>query len=206
VKLFIDIDRTASSVPFSDAIIRQTIPPILRGIESKAAEVLVWLMSHGDLDFSQFPVFHADGVSVDQALAELPSIVFSGGGDPRESHLDGLEHLLNTVPYTNDQRVERGVVISFMTDESKPLRSTKSPTQLGKEFARAGFLTYLVCETDHRRLSEFAMAANAMMIPISKNPGPDMIRDIVSRVSASLVQTLSTGGTIPLDIFHGSPV
>jgi len=196
----LDIDRTDSAIPFRNAITIDTIPRVLRGVATKAAEVRVWIQSHGDHDYGEQEILHADGVSVEDALAELPNIPFAGGGDPRESHLEGLEHLLTTVPFTNNPQLERGVVVSFMTDESKPLRSGKSPTQLGLQFAQAGLLTYLVCEDGHRRITEFAHAANAMVIPISKNPSPDVICDVVTKVSASIVQTLSTGGTVPIDI------
>jgi hypothetical protein len=198
------VDRTASSQPFANATLLM-VASILNGVSSKAAEVKCWLQSHGDRDYGETEILHSDGVQPKQLVEDLMQIEFAGGGDPAETHLDAIECLANTVPFTSNPRIARGVLLAFMTDDSKRLRSGKSPEQLGEELYNRGLLTYMVCEP-RPRLDRFAQAAQALVIPINKNPSQDLVRDVVARVSASIVQTLSTGGTVPVDLNAGDSI
>jgi hypothetical protein len=158
------------------------------------------LQSHGDLDEGQDTILHSDGVSLEQACCDLNSITFGGGGDPAEHHCDAIENLVTSIPWTADSGVARGVVIAFMTATSKKAKSGYSAEQIGWMLKDQGLLTYLVCEPICRRLDALAAEANAMVIPISNDPSPELMAEIVSQISASIVQTLATGGTAPMPV------
>lgn len=198
VEVGLAVDRTPSSEAFSDSILVMPAQ-ILTGVSQKAAEVLCWLQTHGDLESGDLEILHTDGGDPKQVVENLLTIEFAGGGRPRETHLDALCRLANLIPFTSNPRVARGVIIGFMTDDSKSLRDGRKPELLGEEFVKRGLLTYLVCEP-RDRLMRFADAAQAMVIPITKNPDQAMVKDIVAKVSASIAATLATGGTVPLDI------
>ncbi|MBL8820128.1 MAG: hypothetical protein JNL58_29160 [Planctomyces sp.] len=193
----ITVDRTASSKSFEIGI-RECIRLILENVQKRAGEVVVYLQSHGDLDEGQEIVLHSDGVSVEQACKDLAGIEFAGGGDPAEHHLDAFEALALNVPWTSDPSVARGVVIGFMTADSKKATSGRSSSQIGRLMKHTGLTTLLVCEPDCPRLARFADAAEAERIPINNSPTADDLAPIVQQIAASIAQTLNRGDTTPM--------
>lgn len=198
VELAVTVDRTGSSQRFAQGI-NKTLPIIAKQIESKARKLTVWLQSHGDEDFGQHPVLLTNGDTADQAIKDLAKVVFEGGGDAEEHHLSGIEELANSVPWTADPKKARGALLAFMTADSKPAGSGQSACELGETLRNRGLLLYLICEPTTQFL-ELADAAGGLMFPISNDPDPKEMQKIASQLAASIVQTIATGGTVPLAV------
>ena len=196
VDLGVTIDRTGSSKAFEVGIAK-TADIIFRQVAAKARTVKVWLASHGDLDEGQDFCLHTDGGTPDQAAQDLAKISYGGGGDPAEHHLDAIEQLVNTVPWTADPTRGRGAIVAFMTADSKPARSGVTSQQLGEMIAGKGLLLYCVCEPTPT-LHELVRAAGGMMFPITNAPDPSELQNISAKLAASIVLTVSKGGTKPM--------
>lgn len=196
VDLALTVDRTASSAQFA-AGIPMTAELILDQMSAKAREMRVWVQSHGDLDEGQEPLLLTDAGQPAQAVSDLRTIDYSGGGVPEEHHLDAIANLLDVVPWTADPSKARGAILAFMTAESKPLRSGQSPAELGRSIAERGILLYLVCQSS-ARLDELCDAAGGMQFEISNAPDADELQQIASQLAASLVATVGQGKTVPV--------
>ena len=157
VDLAATVDRTGSSQPFQTGI-PMTYEMIVTQVAAKARSVKCWLASHGDLDEGQAFVLHTDAGTPDQAIADLKKVLYGGGGDPPEHHLDAIEALLNSVPWTADPARARGAILAFTTADSKPARSGVSAAVLGKKIKDRGLLLYFVFEPT-ATLHELASAA-----------------------------------------------
>lgn len=196
IDLAITVDRTGSSDRFRTGI-PMSVETILTQIGGKARSVRCWLQSHGDQDEGQFPRLHTNGGAPDQATSDCRLIDYGGGGDPEEHHLDAIEHLLNTVPWSADRNRSRGAILALLTDESKPLTSGKTPQQLGAEIKSRGILLYLVCEP-RPNLRELVNAAEGLMFQISNNPDPAELQRVASQLAASVIATVGSGSTKPI--------
>jgi len=196
IDLGITTDRTGSSEPFQVGIPR-TAEVILKQVASRARAIRCWVQSHGDLDEGQGFLLHTDGGSPDQAIADLKKIPYGGGGDPPEHHLDAIENLLRTVPWTADPAHARGAIVAFMTADTKPTRSGITARQLGEEVRRRGLLLYLVCEPTPT-LHDLCTAAGGLMFQISNSPDPAELQKIASQLAASIVVSVAHGSTVPM--------
>jgi hypothetical protein len=196
VELSLLVDRTGSSHRFSRGIVN-SVPIITEQIERKARKLTVWLQSHGDEDYGQFPVLLTNGGTAEQALRDLRTIVFEGGGDEEEHHLSAIENMANSVPWTADPKKARGALLAFMTADSKPAGSGQSARELGESLRNRGLLLYLICEATPQ-FRELCEGAGGLMFPISNDPDPKEMQKIAGQLSASIVQTIATGGTVPL--------
>ncbi|MEO1528209.1 MAG: hypothetical protein AAFX06_22490 [Planctomycetota bacterium] len=168
-------------------------------IEGKARSLSVYLQSHGDEDYGQDPVLLTNGGTADQATEDLNKIVFEGGGDAEEHHLSGIEELANSVPWNSDPQKARGAVLAYTTADSKPAGSGQSARELGESLRSRGLLLYLICEPKPQ-LRELCEGAGGLMFPISNDPDPKEMQKIAGQLSASIVQTIATGGTVPLSV------
>lgn len=198
VELAITVDRTGSSLRFAQGI-GKSVPIITSQIEGKARKLTVWLQSHGDEDYGQSPVLLTNGGTADQASQDLSKIVFDGGGDAEEHHLSAIEELANSVPWNADPKNARGALLAFMTADSKPAGSGQSARELGESLRSRGLLLYLICE-ETPQFRELCKGAGGLMFPISNDPDPKEMQKIAGQLSASIVQTIATGGTVPLVI------
>ncbi len=198
VDLAATIDRTGSSQRFQTGI-PQTYETIISQVRAKARSVKCWVASHGDLDEGQDVVFHCDGGTPDQAIEDVNKIVYGGGGDPPEHHLDAIEALLNRVPWTADPTRARGAILAFMTADTKPAKSGISAKDLGKQIAARGLLLYLVCEPTPA-LHDLASAAQSLVFQITNNPDATELQRVASQLAASIVATVATGGTVPMTV------
>jgi hypothetical protein len=198
VELGITIDRTGSSQQFAQGIAK-SIPIITSQIEAKARSLVVWLQSHGDEDYGQDPVLLTNGGTAEQAVKDVSKIVYEGGGDAEEHHLSGIEELSNSVPWNSDTRKARGALLAFMTADSKPAGSGRTPRELGETLRSRGLLLYLICEPT-KQFQDLCDAAGGMMFPITNDPDPKEMQKIAGQLSASIVQTIATGGTVPLAV------
>ena len=196
VELACTVDRTGSSEQFAKGI-RESLPMILDQVLAKARGLRVWLQSHGDEDCGQQPVLLTDGGDAKQAVADVQTIVYGGGGDPPEHHLTAFEHLLQLVPWTANPLQARGALLGFLTADSKPARSGKTATQLGECIRQQGLLFYLICEPTPQ-LSALCRAACGLLFPITNDPDPGDLQRIAAQVAASVVYTAAKGGTVPL--------
>src|SRR5205823_6609739 len=122
IDLGITVDRTGSSERFRTGI-PLTFETIVTQVAAKARSVRCWVQSHGDLDLNEQIILHTDGGAPDQAIADIKHVTYGGGGDPPEHHLDAIEHLVSTVPWTADPARARGAILGFMTADTKPTRS-----------------------------------------------------------------------------------
>jgi len=199
VDLAVTIDRTGSSERFRTGI-PLSLGIILKQVEAKARTVKCWIASHGDLDEGQDFIIHTDCGTPEQALTDVKKIcdtLLGGGGDEEEHHLDGIEALSNRVPWTADPSRGRGAIVAFMTADTKPAKSGISAAALGKQIKDRGILFYLVCEPTPT-LRELASAAGGLVFQISNNPDPAELQKIGDQVSASIVATIGSGGTLPM--------
>lgn len=190
------VDRTGSSREFQTGIMLAS-ETIFRQVEAKARSLKVWLQSHGDLDLGEEAVLHTDGGTSAQALTDLRHIVFEGGGDPPEHHLDALETILNVVPWSDDPRRARGAVVAFLTADSKPARSGVTAAEIGEEYRRRGLLLYLVCQPTPT-LEELRNAAGGLLFEISNTPRAEDLSRIATQLAASILHTMGTRATMPL--------
>ena len=196
VDLAATVDRTGSSEQFQ-AGIPMTYEIIVKQLAAKARSVRCWLQSHGDLDDGQDHVLHTDDGTPDQAVADIKTIKYGGGGDPPESHLDAIEHLTNMMPWTADPTRSRGAILAFLTADAKPTKSGISARELGEAIRRQGILFYLVCEPTPT-LQELVNAAGGLMFEITNNPDPGDLQKIAGQLAASIVATVQGGDTVPM--------
>lgn len=198
VDLAITIDRTGSSERFQRGI-PQTYEMVVSQVKAKAREVKCWVASHGDLDEGQDFVIHTDAGTPQQAIEDIKKISYGGGGDAEEHHLDAIEALLNRVPWTADPSRARGAILAFLTADTKPAKSGISAAALGKQIRDKGIQLYLVCEPTST-LQELASTAGGLVFQISNNPDPSEMRNIATQLSASIVATIGSGGTVPMTV------
>lgn len=198
VTLGIEIDRTGSSAAYR-AGIGTSSEVLLDALTAKAKGVTVYVGTHGDLECGEEPVLHTAAGTPDQALADIRAITFGGGGDAPETHLDGIEHFLATVPWPMDSARTRSALVCFLTDETKPARSGRSAAQIGEAVHAKGVLFYAVCEPT-ATLAELVRAAHGLHIPISNDPDKAELQRAAAAVGASIVATLGAGGTVPMTV------
>ena len=189
-------DRTGSSKQFANGCKRGS-EMILQDVEKRASNLEVYVQSHGDEDYGQHPVLLTCGGTPEQALSDIDGIVYGGGGDAPEHHLSAVEHAFDTIPFTADPLSGRGVMIVFMTADSKPAGSGRSAREIGLAVKERGVLLYLVCQPTPT-LNELAEGASGLVFEISHDPSPEEMATVAAQVTASVVHTVSTGGTIPL--------
>ncbi|MBI4872085.1 MAG: hypothetical protein HY814_11025 [Candidatus Riflebacteria bacterium] len=196
VNLVATVDRTGSTQRFAQGV-KDCLPLILKPIEKKAAKVAVSLHSHGDLDEGQAPILLTDRGSVDQAILDVATIVFGGGGDPPENHLDQIEHLMHSSMWLSDPRRGHDALLLICTADSKPARSGKSARELGEELRQRRIQLYAICEMTPV-LHELVTAAGGCIFPISNNPDTAEMARIAADVARSITQTAETGApTLP---------
>ena len=203
VQIAITDDRTGSSDQFKLGI-PVTVEGILTPVVAKAREVKVWLQTHGDLDEGQDMVLLVDGGTPEDAKKAVQGVVYDGGGDAPEHHLDAVERLVNTVPWIADPRKARGAIVALMTADSKPAHSGKSARQIGEEIKKRGILLYCVCE-ETPQLRELCDAAGGWIFTISNSPDAHQLQSIASKVAASITQVAGSGATLPLTAPRTNP-
>jgi hypothetical protein len=196
VDLGVTVDRTGSSKQFEIGI-PMSLETILRQVNAKARSVKCWLGSHGDLDEGQQFILHNDGGTPEQAIEDVRKIVFNDGGDPAEHHLDAIETLLKTVPWTAKPTQARGAILAFLTADTKPAKSGITAKQLGEEIKKQGVFLYLICEPTPT-LKELVDAAEGLMFEITNSPDAAELQKIASQVAASIVVLASSGKTEPM--------
>jgi hypothetical protein len=197
IELAFAIDRTGSSLQFATGI-PKIANLILEQIEEKARKVTCRVQTHGDQDEGQMPILVIEDATVDQAIEEIKKITYEGGGDPAEHHLDGIEHLLNTTPWSLDPSRSRGAILAFLTADSKPSTNGASPSEIGQKIKEQGILLYLVCQPT-KILRELVEAAEGLMFEITNKPDPEDLQRIASQLAASIVSTIGSGATAPLN-------
>ena len=196
LELAIAIDRTGSSEQFQQGIYT-ACETIFKQLQAKVANINCWLQSHGDLDYAEIPILHIDAGTAEQVLDAIKSIEFDGGGDPPEHHIDGIQNLLNTVPWTANSTKARAVMICFLTADSKPAKSGITAEQLGAEIKNLGILFYLVCEPTPI-LVKLVKAASGLMFRISNNPDKQELNGIAQQVGGSITATVGKGDTVAM--------
>lgn len=189
------IDITGSSKRFADGI-RGNIDALLHAIEAKAAAVRLTVQSHGDEDEHQQPTLVADGVSVAEAVTAVRALIFDGGGDPAEHHLNAIEQLTHTMTVVPGGR-QRGALVFFTTADSKPARSGKTAAQIGADLRSRGFIVCMVGEAG-TCIETVASASQGFFFRIDANPNPDEMRRVAAQIAASIVATLTKGTTRPM--------
>jgi len=190
------LDCTASSNQYAEGI-PKTIEMIFSQVEPRVREITCWLQTHGDQDEGQMPTLITDGGTVSQLIEDVKRVKYEGGGDPPEHHLDAIEHALDTTPWSLDPYSDRGVIIAFLTADSKPATSGHSAKQIGEKIKEAGILLYLVCEPTPT-LNELAEAAEGIVFKITNNPDLQELEKIAAQLSASIVASVGSGATTPV--------
>ena len=196
--LAVTVDRTASSTRFETGI-PEAFEHIVKETAAQVAGMRIYLYSHGDFDEGQDIILHTDGGSPEQALNDIKSIPFGGGGNPHEHHLDAIEHLMNHVPWAQESDTNRPAIVFFGTQDSKPCRSGKSAKELGEEIKSMRIKLYLVCEPTYT-LYSLAKAADALIFRISNSSTATELQAIASSLAASMSQPLDDDDTKPMSV------
>lgn len=197
IELGITIDRTGSSSLFQTGI-PLTLEMILNQISIKATNPKCWLQSHGDLDFNENPILHSDGSLPEQVMEDVKKIVYAGGGDPQETHLDALENLINIIPWTLDPIKARGAIIAFMTDETKyPTKSGLTAKDISTIIKEHNLLLYFVCQPKPY-LCELINLCGGMMLEITNSPDPSTLQVIAGQLSSSIVLSIQNKSSVPI--------
>lgn len=191
-------DRSASGSAWA-AGAPVTAKIIADEVGAKARSQKWWVRSHSDEELGEMPVLHTDGGTPDQAVEDIKNIPHSGGGDPPETHLSAIEEALDAIPWTMDPTRARGALIAYINADSKPAKSGNSAAEIGRRIKDKGILLYLICEPTPT-LQELATAAEGLVFQISNTPSPDELRQIGSQLSASIVATVASGGTVPMTV------
>ena len=194
----VTVDRTGSSQQFAIGI-PKTAGIIFEQVATKARSTRYWVQSHGDLDCNEQPILLTDGGTAEQAIHDINKIVYGGGGDAEEHHLDAIENLLKTVSWPVDKHRARGAMIAFLTADSKPARSRRKAQQIGEEIRAREILLYLVCEPT-ATLTKLVNAASGLMFTITNSPNPKELQKIAGQLAASIVASVSKGSTVPLSV------
>jgi len=196
VEVAFGIDRTASSNQFATGI-PGTAELVLRQLEMKARKVICRVQTHGDQDEGQMPILVVEDATADQAIDEIKRIAYEGGGDPPEHHLDAIEHLLNTTPWSMDPSRARGAILAFLTADTKLATTGSTAAQIGKKVKDQGVLLYLVCQPTPT-LREMVEAADGLMFEITNEPNAGELQVIAGKLAASIVATVGSGATAPI--------
>jgi len=192
VELAFVIDSTDSTSEFSAGVLK-TAKILLDKLSLNARRVCCWLVGYGDKDFGQEPVLLTDCGMPDQVLEDMRQIIFYGGGDSSEHHLDGIEYCLHTVPWTKVPSRSRGAIVGFMTADSKPATSGITASELGAEFKKLSVFLCLVCQPTPT-LEQLVSAADGLLFEISNDPKPEEFNKIAGLLTASIaVATMNTG-------------
>jgi len=197
IELAFAIDRTGSSKQFATGI-PKTTELILNQLKEKARKIICRVQTHGDQDEGQMPILAIEDATVDQTIEEIKKITYEGGGDPSEHHLDGIEHLLNTTPWSLDPSKSRGAILAFLTADSKPATSGATASEIGEKIKQQGILLYLVCQPT-KTLQELVEAAEGLLFEITNKPDPNDLQRIAGQLAASIVSTVGSGATAPLN-------
>lgn len=197
VDLALIVDRTGSSDAFKEGI-KASSRMLVESVRAKARDLFCWVGTHGDLDEGQPFVLHTDRAPGDQAIADVQVIDYNGGGDPPEHHLDGIQSMLDTVPWNNNPLDGRGAVVAFLTADTKPAKSGITAAQLGKRFKDQEVLLYLICEPTPT-LVELVDAAGGHIYPITNTPSIAEMQAISAEIAKSITDPAMRrgSGTIP---------
>jgi len=190
------VDRTDSSKKFREGISKSYIS-IVDLVTQKVCTMRCWIQTHGDRDEGQHEELITDGGTPEQAKEDIQKVVYGGGGPPEENHLDGIETLLNRVPWTADPLRSRGVILGFLTAETKVAESGTTATELGSRIKEMGILLILICQAKPI-LSDLVDAAGGLMFEITNKPDQRTLESIASKIGASIVASVASGTTIPL--------
>lgn len=190
VYLAVTIDRTESSKEFEKGIPESFIT-IAKIVEAKARKVSFYVATHGDRDEGQEFMILSHDVGKDQAISDVNDIVFAGGGVPHEHHLDALESLIEQIPWGAGHDI-RSAAIAFMTADSKPATSGRSPEEIGDLFKQRGIELYLVCQPTPT-LHSVVKAASGLLFKISNNPDVGELQSIAANIAKSITQNRNRG-------------
>ncbi|MCD4656523.1 MAG: hypothetical protein K8S87_03155 [Planctomycetes bacterium] len=189
LNLGICIDRTGSSELFQRGI-HSACKHVFEEIEPEYDKIRCFMQSHGDLDNNEEIILHTDGGTTQQTLDDIQQISFEGGGDPHETHLDGIENLLRIVPWVTNPANSRSAMIVFLTSDTKPAKSGASAKEIGAEIAESGITLYMICELTPTS-KHLCDAAGGFMFPISRNPDPELIARISKRIGAHILSGIN---------------
>jgi hypothetical protein len=206
VQLAISIDRTGSSGPFTEGIsgLCQSLFTLL---EAKVADLKVSVSSHGDLqDCQQEFVQLSSAVTPVQALADIRTISYGGGGSADEDHLHAVDQLLQRGGF-GVGGCDRGFLLLLTTDGSHPHPEGKTPEQIAEEI-RSRKLVLLLVGTPGRqggqepacpRLRALMKASpEGFFIPISNAPDAAEVQRVAAWVAASVTRSVNQGSaTLP---------
>ncbi len=196
VELSLLIDRTGSGALFCHGVEIST-KLILEAVEKNVQDLRVWVQTHGDEDYQEFPKLITAGCDVSRAVQAVQTIGYAGGGDGEETHLSAIESALESVDWQQSGRNTRRVMLAFVNDDTKPARSGRSATKVGQRLREAGILFYLICQPTGT-LKALSQAARGMICEITNNPSPELMQAIATQISGSVIQSVSTGSAVPL--------
>ncbi len=196
VDLGLLVDRTGSGALFCRGMELST-RMILEAVDKKVRGLRVWVQTHGDEDYQEFPKMIAAGCKASSAVQAVKTIDYAGGADEEETHLSAIEEALKNIDWQQASHAVRRVMLVFINEDTKPARSGRSATEVGQALREAGILFYLICQQTHT-LDALCNAAEGMLCEITNEPSPELMQAIATEISGSVIQSVSTGSAIPL--------
>lgn len=196
VQLLQLVDRTGSGALFATGVALST-QMILSEVDRRVASLRVWLQTHGDEDFGEFPEMVAADCEAATAIDAVRTILYAGGGDDKETHLSAIEQALQSMSERPADFRTRRVMLCLVNDDTKPARSGRSASRIGAELREAGILFYLICQPTET-LHVLTEAAGGMLCEISNRPSPELMQAIATQIAGSVIRSVSTGSVVPL--------
>jgi hypothetical protein len=183
-------DATGSSGPFA-AGITHILRALARTLPERIASVRFGLTASRDADIGERDeqlLADGDGAALQQALARL---IFTGGGDADETHFWSVRDAL-AYPWEEGPMRRRAIVLLGSSD-SKPVPGMTIDA-LVLELMRRRIAVFVVAptETNLRRLAELT---DGLFFELSNDPSEQEVQRLIARLTASMTQTLSGGGS-----------
>lgn len=197
VEVGVLVDATGSGQEFSDGVTLAT-RVILTEVERRVGRLSVWVQTHRDEDYDEFPNVIRQDADANAASAAVAAVRYKGGGDASETHLSAFESAFLRFDERQSRPAGGRVMLVFINADTKPARSGRSPEAIGMEARELGLLVYLVCEPTPA-LGAFCEAAGGMMVPITNTPSEELMMSVADRIARSVTYSVSVRSVTPLE-------
>ena len=191
VQLLCIADATGSSVPFARGM-THVMSSIAAALPERLARVRFGLVASRDVDCGE----HDDAMLTDgdaQALQHAAGrIEFRGGVDADETHFWSVRDALGGYPWEEGPMRRRAILLMGSSD-SKPIPGM-SLEQLVLQLGEKRIAVFVVAPRD-ANLKQLAELTDGLYFELSNDPSAQEVDRLIQRLTASMTQTLTSGGT-----------
>lgn len=193
LKLVTVIDGTGSSGPFSAGIVQLTSQFTSR-LPAAISQVDFGLCVARDLDYDDNAVHIAlSGATVAEVDRATSQIVFEGGGDADETFLDAIMVCINSYPWSYAPGYRRAIVF-LGSSSSKPTRDGMTVREVADAMRKAGIRLFVVA-TPGSNMHDLAQLAGGFSFELSNSPSPGEVDRVCKALSASVTNSVMSGGS-----------